>query len=152
MSLWAVRRLSCMPIQNLNPYIHFDGSAARAIRLYERVFGAKVEMTMTFAQHPGSTVPEGHKDRIMHAQLRIGESLVLMVSDAPPEWPIPEGSNIDIALEFTDIESLERTFAELSEGGQVTVAPHDAFWGARFGMLKDEFGVDWMFSCMAKPA
>jgi PhnB protein len=23
---------------------------------------------------------------------------------------------------------------------------HDAFWGARFGMLTDQFGINWMFS------
>jgi uncharacterized glyoxalase superfamily protein PhnB len=28
-------------------------------------------------------------------------------------------------------------------GAEVVVAPHDAFWGDRYGVLKDPFGVTW---------
>jgi PhnB protein len=41
---------------------------------------------------------------------------------------------------------MERVFAALSDKGTVTMAMHDAFWGGRFGMLTDRFGISWMLS------
>ena len=32
------------------------------------------------------------------------------------------------------------------EGGTIMMPLEDTFWGARFGMLKDKFGVNWMFN------
>ena len=37
-------------------------------------------------------------------------------------------------------------FESLADGGEVTMGLHDSFWGARFGMVVDRFGVSWMFS------
>ena len=38
----------------------------------------------------------------------------------------------------------------MGAGGTVTMPLQDMFWGARFGMLKDTFGVQWMFNCELK--
>ncbi len=27
------------------------------------------------------------------------------------------------------------------------MALHETFWGARFGMLTDKFGIDWILNC-----
>ena len=32
-------------------------------------------------------------------------------------------------------------------GGKITMPLQDTFWGARFGMFTDRFGVKWMFNC-----
>jgi PhnB protein len=44
------------------------------------------------------------------------------------------------------LDEIERLFAAIGENGKVTMPLNDAFWGARFGMLKDRFGINWMFS------
>jgi PhnB protein len=41
---------------------------------------------------------------------------------------------------------LDEKFAKLAEGGKITMPVEDTFWGARFGMLTDKFGVHWMFN------
>jgi len=43
-------------------------------------------------------------------------------------------------------EELDKVFNALSEGGNITMPLQDAFWGARFGMLTDKYGVSWMFN------
>ena len=48
-------------------------------------------------------------------------------------------------LQLDDNEDMKRKFDALAVGGQVQMAIHDAFWGATFGMLKDQFGIAWMF-------
>ena len=43
-------------------------------------------------------------------------------------------------------EEVDRLFAELSEGGKASMPVADQFWGSRFGMLTDRFGVHWMMN------
>lgn len=137
-----------MAITKITPSLTFDGKAAQAIQLYERVLGAKVETLMRFKDAPdmGHPTPDSHKDRVMHALLRIGPDAV-MVMDAPPRVPVASASNVQVALELDDPADLDARYDALASGGVVTIAPHDAFWGARFGMLVDPFGIRWMFNC-----
>ena len=64
--------------------------------------------------------------------------------EASPEVPASNGT---VMIEFDDPKEMEAPFAALGEGGKVTMALHDAFWGARFGMVTDALGVAWMFHC-----
>ena len=55
----------------------------------------------------------------------------------------------DNVLLSEDVESMERineVFAKMSEGGVVIMELQDMFWGAMFEMLKDKFGIRWMFN------
>ena len=136
-----------MSATNVNPYIYFNGTAAKAIQLYESALGAKTETVMRFGDAPGmgDKSPE-QKDRVMHAALRIGEGLV-MLTDMPPDEPVAAGGNVEVALHFTDPEEMAKAFAALAAGGKVKVPPQDMFWGAKFGALTDAHGVHWMFNC-----
>ena len=88
---------------------------------------------------------EGFADRILHAELASGP-VVLMASDGMPGSPFVKGTNFSISLTCESQEEMERIFAALSESGQVTMPMGDVFWGGRFGMLTDRFGISWMLS------
>jgi PhnB protein len=75
-----------MAIQQLNPYLNFDGTAEKAIALYERALGAKTEALQRFGDIPGEAPPPGAAQRVMHALLRVGPG-VIMISDTPPGMP-----------------------------------------------------------------
>jgi len=60
-----------MAIKQLNPYLNFDGTAGKAIELYQRVLGAKVEALQRFGDMPRNQQPPENKDRVMHALLRL---------------------------------------------------------------------------------
>ena len=85
----------------------------------------------------------------MHAHLQ-GGSAVLMASDTMPGHPLRQGSNIHINVDCDTVEEIERLFKAFSEGANVTMPLADQFWGAKFGMLTDKFGVNWMFNCELK--
>ncbi len=138
-----------MPIQRLNPYLVFNGDAEQAIRLYQRALGATVEGLMRFGDVPGSTVAAEHRNRVTHALLHDGGGVV-MISDSMPDRPVPAGSNVQVCLDFDDVEELRRRFDALAAGGKVVMAPQDTFWGATFGMLTDAHGVGWMLNCSRK--
>jgi PhnB protein len=135
-----------MAIRKLNPYLNFDGTAAKAIKLYETALGAKVDNVMPWTDMPGQPPSPATKDRIMHAVLRIGEGVV-MVSDGPPGFPATPGNNLHVTLDFDDAADMARRFEALSAGGKITMPLQDTFWGAKFGMLTDAYGVSWMFNC-----
>lgn len=130
---------------SFNTYIHFNGNCEEAFRFYEKTFGGKIEMIMTYGQSPaaGQTEPE-MKDKIIHARLRVGDS-VLMASDAPHgRYQHPAGFSINIAL--NDAKEGERIFNELAPGGNVIMKYEKTFWAERFGMLVDRFGTPWMIN------
>jgi PhnB protein len=140
-----------MAIKKLNPYLNFDGTAAQAIKLYERALGAKAEAVMRFGEMPGDGTSPEHKDRVMHALLHVGGGII-MISDTMPGHPIAHGSNVHVTLDFDDAVEMGRSFEALAAGGKVTMPLQDTFWGARFGMLVDAFGIPWMFNCELEKA
>jgi PhnB protein len=134
-----------MSISNVNPYLNFNGTAAKAIKLYESALGAKVESVMPF----GDKGPPGTQDRVMHATLRLGAGVV-MLSDTMPDMPPPAGNNMHVSVNCDDAADMATKFDALAVGGQVRIPLQDTFWGARFGMLTDAFGINWMFNCELK--
>jgi PhnB protein len=140
-----------MNIKQVNPYIHFSGTAEKAIKLYESALGAKTEAIMRYSDVPGMPTPPEQQSLIMHATLRIGQGVVMM-SDTPPERAASAGGNVQVSLQFAEVPDIEKAFEALGAGGKVTLPLQDMFWGARFGMLTDAYGVNWMLNCDLKKA
>jgi len=134
---------------SIQPYLSFGGRCEEAIEFYRKALGAELRMMMRFKESPEPTeMPECFHDKIMHASLQIGDS-VLMASDGRCEGPQAfEGFSISVVL--PDEEQAERAFATLSDGGLVTMPLEKTFWAPKFGMLQDRFGVSWMVSVVHK--
>jgi len=140
-----------MSIKKLNPYLNFDGTAEKALKLYESALGAKVHTISRFGDVPGMDVKPEHKGRVMHAEVQIGEG-TLMLSDAMLSMPAAAASNAHVCLAFDDAADMATKFDALAVGATVSYPIHDTFWGAKFGMLTDAFGIQWMFNCETKQA
>lgn len=128
----------------LNPYLNFDGNCEEAMNFYKECLNAELEL-MTFEDAP-MEIPENQKKKIMHATLRF-DSAVVMASDTLPDYEFKPGSSFAISINATDLEKAELMFNNLAKGGTVLMPYKDAFWGDKFGMLKDKYGVSWMVSC-----
>lgn len=126
------------------PYLNFNGNAQKALEFYATALGGKITESQTFGG-AGMADDDSMKDKILHAVLEAGH-LKFMVSDCPPGVSVKEGDQVSLSLNFNDLETIEKTFAALADGGHVTMPLQDTFWGARFGMTKDKFGVHWMFN------
>ncbi len=119
------------------PYLCVRGGAA-AITFYAQAFGAMETMRLT--------EPTG--GRIGHAELRIGEALI-MLADEYPEMNIlsPQtlgGSPVTIHLYVDDVDAL---FTRAVAAGAIVVRPvADQFYGDRAGRLSDPFGHQWVFA------
>lgn len=132
-----------------NTYLNFDGRCREAMTFYGRCLEAEPNFTPFSAGPPEvSAMAKGALDRILHAELSSGP-VTLMASDTLPGMPFHLGNNFSICLDCESQTEMERVFTALGENGEITMPMHEAFWGGRFGMLTDQFGISWMFSFRA---
>jgi PhnB protein len=132
----------------IEAYLFCNGNCEEALALYERAFGAELQMLMRYSESPEplppGAVPAGWEDKVMHASLRVGDS-TLMASDGRGEGETPfRGFSLSVAV--ADAGQAERLFATLSEGGQVQMPLGRTFWSPCFGMVADRYGVSWTVS------
>ncbi len=130
-------------MKTLSPYLTFDGTCREAMTFYQACLGGALDVRPFDASMPD--LPPGAEQRTMHARLESGPVL-LMASDTMPGAPPTQGDNFSLTLDCDALDEMERLFAALGEGGTITMPLQDTFWGARFGMLRDRFGISWMFN------
>jgi PhnB protein len=128
-------------MKEINAYLNFDGNTREAMTFYQKCLGAELTIqTYGEAHAPGTA-----GDRVIHARLSKGAA-VLMASDTQPGDPFTAGNNFWVCIQSESAAELDAQYAALSTGGKVTMPPGDTFWNARFGMLTDKFGVNWMLN------
>jgi PhnB protein len=131
-------------MKEINAYLIFNGNCREAMTFYQKCLGAELQM-MPFSDMPGDKVPPEAKDRLMHARLTKGAT-VLMASDNMPGMPFQQGDNFSVSLNCDSVQEIEKLFSGLSDNGKVTMPLGETFWAARFGMFTDQFGINWMLN------
>ncbi|WP_428740392.1 VOC family protein [Tenacibaculum sp.] len=130
-------------------YLHFNGNCKEAMTFYADVLGGEITMLMQFKDAPEEVcknIPEEAKELIMHCTLEAG-NLSIMASDFFNEKEaFNKGNNFAVSINTEDEEQALSVFNGLSKGAFVMMPFEEAFWGGKFGMLRDKFGVNWMVS------
>lgn len=141
----------------IQPYLFFEGRCQEAIEFYKQALGAECTAMMRFGDAPES--PDGvcceqaqgveiRPDRIMHAEMKIGKSTILMsdgMSDKATEF---KGMSLSLILDSD--EEVRKNFKALAQDGQVVMDLNQTFFASCFGMVADRFGVSWMLLAPAK--
>ena len=119
----------------VTPYL-VQKDTNKALDYYQKAFGAEVIMSM-----PGAG------GKIMHAEMKIGDSFVFM-SDEFPEWSPDTKSPQTVGavtgtvfLYVTDVDAVYKRAVDA--GARSIMPPSDMFWGDRFGKVADQFGHHW---------
>lgn len=87
----------------------------------------------------------------MHVELKFwGGSILSSDNMGSTESSKTDSSNVHLSLGFEDPLKMERTYEKLKQGGQATMPLKEQFWGDKFRMLTDKFGIKWMFNCPTK--
>ncbi|UAY53834.1 VOC family protein [Arachidicoccus terrestris] len=134
-------------MEGIIPYLTFEGNAADALAFYKQALGGEILYAQTFRESElADGMPEAWKDKVMHGAFQSGD-LQLMVSDTPDSaTKVNAGDQVQLALNFTDEQQINEVFTRLAVEGTVTMALEKTFWGAKFGMVTDKFGVRWMLN------
>lgn len=121
---------------SVTPYLSIKG-AGKALDFYKQAFGATEIMRMA-----------GPNGTIAHAEIRIGDSPVMM-ADAVPNMSCAspdtlQSTSVGLMIYVKDVDTV---FANAIETGATEVRPVlNQFYGDRSGTLKDPFGHVWTIS------
>ena len=118
-------------VSPLSPHLVVAG-AADAIKFYQRAFGAQELIKL-----------EGPDGKLMHACVSINGSSVMLV-DENPQWKAlgPKslgGTPVTIHLMVDDVDKV--TNQAIAAGAKVIMPVADMFWGDRYGIVEDPFGL-----------
>ena len=130
----------------VEPYLFFDGRCEEAIEFYRKVLGAEVTALIRYKDGPEpplpGMIPPGSENKVLHSNLRIGETMV-MASDGNCQGK-PSFQGFSLSVTAPNEAEAERMFAALASGGQVQMPLAKTFFSPCFGMVADRFGVSWM--------
>jgi uncharacterized glyoxalase superfamily protein PhnB len=122
------------PKQTVVPYLRVKG-AARAIAFYTKALGAREHFRMP-----------GPGDRVMHAELGIGDN-VLYLCDEFPEMGGGTDAPNSASMVHLNVPDVDTLWAQAMAAGATPTMPlQNMFWGDRFGKFKDPFGHEWSVS------
>src|ERR1700684_3382161 len=108
------RRQSKESSMQVQPYLAFEGRCDEAIEFYKKAIGAKVDMMMRFKEAPDqSMISPGSAEKVMHAQLHIGDATVL-VSDGRCLGK-PSFQGFALAISAKNPAEAEKIFSALGE-------------------------------------
>jgi PhnB protein len=126
--------------QGLIPHLVVNG-AVKAVEFYKSALGAVEVMRM----------PADDGTRLMHVELRIGDSALFLCDDFPEQCegvvraPKPgTPASVTLHLDVTDCDAAIARAA--AAGATVKMPAMDMFWGDRYGRIVDPFGHEWSFA------
>ena len=124
----------------LTPYLTVR-DAMRAIEFYKQAFGAKERGVM-----------KGPDGKVMHAELMIGDSIIMLGDEMPeygalsPQSSGGAGMGLHIYVDGVDA-AFDRA---VKAGARIDMPVSDQFWGDRYGKLTDPFGHKWSIATHTK--
>ncbi len=133
------------PVQVVTPHLVVNDANA-AIEFYKKALGASEVMRM----------PAQDGKRLMHSEIHVGGGRIFVMDDFPEHrsahgmvdavFPPDQikGTSVTMHLEVENCDAAVKRAADA--GATVTMAPWDAFWGARYARIMDPFGHSWSFA------
>ncbi len=113
-------------------------NAGEAMDFYVKAFGAE-EI---------SRFPMPGMDLLAHGLLRVGDSFIMVADEFPPEFcadalspTTAKGTTVALHIYTEDVDGMYRR--ALDAGCETVMEPMDAFWGDRYGMVRDPYGHHW---------
>ena len=117
----------------LTPHIVVTDGAA-ALEFYKKAFGAEERFRLLT---PGGS-------SVMHAQMKIGDSILMIGSEFPPDCLSPKkrgGTSVFLHLYVPDVDAaFDRA---VKAGCTIKMPVSDTFWGDRYGIVEDPSGHQW---------
>ena len=120
-------------MHSLTPHLVCAGAVA-AIAFYKKAFNAT-----------GDGFLPGSDGKVMHAEIRIGNSALMLMDEFPEMGAFGpkslKGPPVTIHLYVDNVDAV--VAQAVAAGAKVTMPVADMFWGDRYGQLDDPFGHKW---------
>lgn len=127
----AATKPAATPFTGVVPFFTVR-DASEAAEFYQRAFGAEELRRVT--------ADDGK--RLLHCHLRINDGAVA-INDAFPEhgYPLQTPQSFTLHLHVDDVDAWWNR--ALAAGAEIVMPLEEQFWGDRYGIVRDPFGVMW---------
>lgn len=122
------------------PYLSFN-NCMEVAEYYRGIFDGEITYIMRGKDMPDC--PPDQLEAIMHLEIKIKDNY-LYLADAPKKY---HQEKLYLLLNYKDLDEQQQHYDKMAKDGEITEEMHDTFWGARFGVIKDKFGISWEFHC-----
>jgi PhnB protein len=130
----------------MTPYLSFKGDCEAAFKFYEQCLGAEPGAIFRYEGSPAANeVPPEWSAKVMHGSIKVGSQLLMGADVAADQYEQPKG--FSLSLQIKSVADAERIFRDLSAEGKVVMPLEKTFWAARFGVVVDRFGIQWLINC-----
>lgn len=128
----------------IQAYLSFKGQCQEALDFYQTIFGGKVINRQTY-EDKKMDIPEQYRNKLQHAELK-GDGFHIMGYDASPDTPVTDGTKIQMSIDLENEEKGKELFKALGKGGKVLTEFQKTSWGAFYGRITDQYGINWMIN------
>jgi PhnB protein len=129
---------------SLNVYLFFNKQCEEAMNFYADALEGTIDSLVRYGDAPMPS-SDAYKNLVMHGVVMIG-NIKIMCSDSSEHTSVQSGNQVAISITYPSEQKMEASFKKLTDGGKVTMALQETFWGAKFGMCIDKYGISWMFN------
>lgn len=121
-------------MHSVTPALTIKG-ADKAIAFYKKALGAKEKSRMD------------HGGKVMHAELQIGDSVIMLGDECPEYNNSPQSLGGTTFCLFVYVDDVDATVKQaIAAGAKLKKPVEDQFWGDRCGTFVDPFGHMWMIA------
>lgn len=137
----------------IEPKLVFNGDCSEALAFYLKVFNGEQPHVQTYGDNKEHlakmhiSITPDWKDKVMHGSFVLPNGYKVFMADRCEKEEFHQGNADAIALEFSDQEAMDKIYHALSEGGNIPVPIHKAFWHAMYAEVVDKFKKRWVLNC-----
>ncbi|MFY8031452.1 MAG: VOC family protein [Devosia sp.] len=125
-------------------HLNFRGQAKAALQFYQSVFDGEL-VAVTYADAHAAQEP-AEADQVMWGQVTSADGFAVMAYDVPGRLPFDAGEGaFFVSLRGETAMEVSDYWAKLAEGATILAPLAPSGWAPLYGMLKDRFGVTWVF-------
>lgn len=126
------------------PYIMFKGQAEEAMNHYISAFGGEILFMQRYGEAKDNfegPMTEADENKIIHSSIMIDGQMLFCADQVGEEQP--SAGNISLAISCESDEEIERLYKELGDSATIMMPLQQTFWGAKYALFTDKYGVMW---------
>lgn len=125
-------------------HLNFRGDARSALEFYRAVFGG--DLVVVTYQDAGAVQDPAEAGQVMWGQVAAPGGFRVMAYDVPSRLDWNPGTNaFFVSVRSAEAAEISRHWQALSSGATIIQALGPSAWTPLYGMLRDKFGVTWVF-------
>ncbi len=125
-------------------HLNFRGNARAALEFYQSVFGGQLAV-VTYGD-AGAAQDATEAGQVMWGQVAAESGFAIMAYDVPARLSWHPGEiPVFVSVRGNAADELTGYWERLSAGATIVQPLGPAGWSPLYGMLKDRFGVTWVF-------